>query len=300
MRVVTFRSDSGPRLGAVVGEGVLDLASAADLPADMLEFIDAGEAAWERARRAARDAERGDGGARLTPLGEARLLAPIPRPRKNVFALGLNYKEHIAEGARARGTEMKLPEYPVFFSKATTSVIGPDEPIPFDGRLSDKWDWEVELAVVIGRAGRDIPRDRAIDHVFGYTVLNDVSVRDVQRKHGNQFFRGKSIDGTCPLGPWILTRDDLPDPHHLRVTTRVNGETKQDSNTSYMIFDIPATIESLSAGMTLEPGDIIATGTPDGVGFARHPPEFLKPGDVVEVEVEGVGVLRNPVVDRWA
>ena len=300
MRLVTFRSDSGPRLGAVVGSRVLDLAAAAGVPADMLEFIDAGEAAWDRARGAQRQAERDESRDGLLPLGDVTLLAPIPRPRKNVFALGLNYKEHIAEGARARGAEMKLPEYPVFFTKAPTAVIGPDEPIPFDGRLSDKWDWEAELAVVIGTGGRDIPKERALGHVFGYTCLNDVSVRDVQRMHGGQFFRGKSVDGTCPLGPWIVTRDDIPDVQNLRIMTRVNGVTKQDSNTSYMIFDIATTIESLSAGMTLEPGDIIATGTPDGVGFARNPPELLKPGDVVEVEVERIGVLRNPVVDRWA
>jgi 2-keto-4-pentenoate hydratase/2-oxohepta-3-ene-1,7-dioic acid hydratase in catechol pathway len=299
MRLVTFRSDSGPKLGAVVGDAVLDLSTTVDLPGEMISFIEAGEASWERARRAVEDAGSGTTTGVL-PLDGVELLAPIPRPRKNVFALGLNYKEHVAEGARARGTELKLPEYPVFFTKAPTAVIGPDQPIPFDGRVSDKWDWEVELAVVIGRGGRDIGRNRALEHVFGYTVLNDVSVRDVQRKHGGQFFRGKSIDGTCPIGPWIVTRDELPDPSHLRITCRVNGVTKQDSNTSYMIFDVPATIESLSAGMTLEPGDIIATGTPEGVGFARNPPELLKPGDVVESEVEGIGVLRNPVVDRWA
>jgi 2-keto-4-pentenoate hydratase/2-oxohepta-3-ene-1,7-dioic acid hydratase in catechol pathway len=299
MRLVTYQSESGPRLGAVVGDRVLDLATA-DVPSDMLDFIDAGAAAWKRADSAVQEAALGAASARLVPLAEVKLLAPIPRPRKNVFALGLNYKDHVAEGARAAGREVKLPEHPVFFTKVSTAVIGPEEPIPFDGRLSDQWDWEVELAIVIGIGGRDIARSKAMDHVFGYTVLNDVSVRDVQRKHGGQFFRGKSIDGTCPIGPWIVTRDEVPDPHVLRLTTRVNGETKQDSNTRYMIFDIPATIETLSAGLTLEPGDIIATGTPDGVGFARTPPEFLKPGDVVEAEVEGVGVLRNTVADRWA
>ncbi|MDP8922688.1 MAG: fumarylacetoacetate hydrolase family protein, partial [Chloroflexota bacterium] len=249
---------------------------------------------------AVKQAADGRPGAGLLPCSEVKLLAPIPRPRKNVFALGLNYSEHVAEGARARGVEVKLPEYPVFFTKAVTAVIGPEDPIPFDGRLSDKWDWEAELAVVIGKGGRDIPKARALEHVFGYTCLNDVSVRDVQRKHGGQFFRGKSIDGTCPIGPWIVTRDEVPNVQNLRIGTKVNGVQKQDSNTSYMIFDVATTIESLSAGMTLEPGDIIATGTPDGVGFARTPPELLKPGDVVEVEVEGIGVLRNAVVDRWA
>lgn len=297
MRLVTFSQGSGNRLGAVVGDNVLDLARA-DVPSDMLAFLEAGEAAWERARAKAQEAECGVGG--LIPLAQVTLRAPIPRPRKNVFALGLNYSEHVAEGARARGVEVKLPEYPVFFTKAVTAVIGPGEPIPFDGRLSDKWDWEAELAVVIGKGGRDIPKERALEHVFGYTCLNDVSVRDVQRKHGGQFFRGKSIDGTCPIGPWIVTRDEIPNVQNLKIGTRVNGVQKQDSNTSYMIFDVATTIESLSAGMTLEAGDIIATGTPDGVGFARTPPELLKPGDVVEVEVERIGVLRNPVVDRWA
>jgi 2,4-didehydro-3-deoxy-L-rhamnonate hydrolase len=298
MRLVTFSDGSGGRLGAMIGDDkILDLAAAADVPGDMLGFLDAGRPAWDRARAAVDKAREGAG---LIERSRVKLLAPIPRPRKNVFALGLNYSEHVAEGARARGVEVKLPEYPVFFTKAVTAVIGPEDPIPFDGRLSDKWDWEAELAVVIGVGGRDIPKERALEHVFGYTCLNDVSVRDVQRKHGGQFFRGKSIDGTCPIGPWIVSRDEIPDVQSLRIQTRVNGVSKQDSNTSYMIFDVATTIESLSAGMTLEPGDIIATGTPDGVGFARNPPELLKPGDVVEVEVERIGVLRNAVVDRWA
>jgi 2-keto-4-pentenoate hydratase/2-oxohepta-3-ene-1,7-dioic acid hydratase in catechol pathway len=153
---------------------------------------------------------------------------------------------------------------------------------------------------VIGRTGRDIAKADALGHIFGYTCLNDVSVRDVQRRHGGQFFKGKSTDGTCPIGPWIVTADEIPNPGALKIGTRVNGVTKQDSNTKYMIFDVPTTIESLSAGLTLEAGDIVATGTPDGVGGARTPPEWLKPGDVVEVEVEGIGILRNRVVDRWA
>ncbi|MCC6177686.1 MAG: fumarylacetoacetate hydrolase family protein [Chloroflexi bacterium] len=298
MRLVTFDDGAGQRIGAVLGEQILDLSAAADVPSDTIDFLAAGEPAWARARAAVERAEVEAGG--LLERRRVRLLAPIPRPRKNVFALGLNYSEHVAEGARARGVEVKLPRYPVFFTKTVTAVIGPEDAIPFDGRLSDAWDWEAELAVVIGKGGKDIPRARALEHVFGYTCLNDVSVRDVQRQHGGQFLKGKSIDGSCPLGPWIVTRDEVPDVQNLRILTRVNGETKQDSNTRHMIFDVATTIESLSAGMTLEPGDIIATGTPDGVGFARTPPEALKPGDVVEVEVEGVGVLRNAVVDRWA
>jgi 2-keto-4-pentenoate hydratase/2-oxohepta-3-ene-1,7-dioic acid hydratase in catechol pathway len=184
----------------------------------------------------------------------------------------------------------------VFFTKATTAVAGPHADIPFDANVSTQMDWEVELGVVIGKAGKNIPRDRAFEHVFGYTVINDVSARDIQNSHGGQFFKGKSLDGACPMGPWIVTRDEIPDPHALPLRCRVNGVVKQESNTSDFIFDIPALIEWLSKGMTLLPGDVIATGTPSGVGFARTPPEFLKPGDVVECEVEGIGTIRNRVV----
>jgi 2-keto-4-pentenoate hydratase/2-oxohepta-3-ene-1,7-dioic acid hydratase in catechol pathway len=297
MRLVTFQDAAGARIGAMLGDDViLDLAASADLPSDMLGFIDAGPAALARAQKAVSAADR----AKTVARSAVRLLAPIPRPRKNVFALGLNYADHVAEGARSRGEQVKLPEFPVYFTKAVTAVIGPEDPIPYDGRLSPQWDWEAELALVIGRTGRDIAKADALGHIFGYTCLNDVSVRDVQRRHGGQFFKGKSTDGTCPIGPWIVTADEIPNPGALKIGTRVNGVTKQDSNTKYMIFDVPTTIESLSAGLTLEAGDIVATGTPDGVGGARTPPEWLKPGDVVEVEVEGIGILRNRVVDRWA
>jgi 2-keto-4-pentenoate hydratase/2-oxohepta-3-ene-1,7-dioic acid hydratase in catechol pathway len=298
MRLVTFQDGSGARIGAMIGDDqILDLAAAAGVPSTMLEFIDAGPEALAKAQ-AAVDAPAGS--TSLIARSSVKLLAPIPRPRKNVFALGLNYADHVAEGARAAGREVKLPQYPVYFTKAVTSVIGPEDPIPYDARLSPQWDWEAELALVIGTGGRDIAKADALSHIFGYTCLNDVSVRDVQRRHGGQFFKGKSTDGTCPIGPWIITADEIPDPSGRAIMTRVNGVTKQDSNTKYMIFDVPTTIESLSAGLTLEPGDIVATGTPDGVGFARTPPEWLVPGDVVEVEVEGVGVLSNRVVDRWA
>ncbi|MCC7372645.1 MAG: fumarylacetoacetate hydrolase family protein [Chloroflexi bacterium] len=297
MRLVTFQDAAGVRIGAVIGDDqVLDLAAAADVPSDMLAFIDAGASALERAQKAVSAADKG----KLLALSSVKLLAPIPRPRKNVFALGLNYADHVAEGARTRGEAVKLPEFPVYFTKAVTAVIGPSDPIPFDGRLSPQWDWEAELALVIGKTGRDISKADALSHVFGYTCLNDVSVRDVQRRHGGQFFKGKSTDGTCPIGPWIVTADEIPNPGVLKIQSRVNGVVKQDSNTKHMIFDVPTTIESLSAGLTLEAGDIVATGTPDGVGMARTPPEWLAPGDVVEIEVEGVGVLKNAVVDRWA
>lgn len=253
----------------------------------MLTLIEMGAAGLERASQLIHQA---------VPVvaAEAKLLAPIPRPRRNVVCLGLNYAEHAKESAEARGRAADVPTYPIFFTKATHTVIGPDEPIPFDPSVSEQIDWEAELAVIIGRSGKNIPADQAMDYVFGYTGLNDISARDLQSQH-RQFFKGKSLDGSCPLGPWIVTADEIAAPHNLQIVCRVNSVTKQESNTGMMIFDIPAIIATLSLGMTLDPGDIIATGTPAGVGFARTPPEFLRPGDTVEVEIEGIGVLRNPV-----
>ncbi|MDQ3855386.1 MAG: fumarylacetoacetate hydrolase family protein, partial [Chloroflexota bacterium] len=232
-------------------------------------------------------------------LSEVRLLAPIPRPRRNVMCVGWNYAEHFEEGQGRRGPggSDEMPEYPAFFTKLPTCVVGPDEGVQLDPRISTKLDWEVELAVVIGRQGRDIPQERALEHVFGYTIANDVSVRDVQRRHGGQWFCGKSMDTHCPLGPWIATKDEIPDPQQLRLTCKVNGELKQDSNTSYMVFQIPRLIEELSLGTTLLPGDVILTGTPSGVGFARNPPEYLRVGDVMELSIERIGVLHNPVLE---
>jgi 2-keto-4-pentenoate hydratase/2-oxohepta-3-ene-1,7-dioic acid hydratase in catechol pathway len=210
------------------------------------------------------------------------------------MALGLNYREHAIESARARGQEVVFPEVPVIFTKAATSVIGPDADIVVDYEVTKKPDWEVELGFVIGRTARYVPQARAYEYVAGYLVCNDVSARDLQFAH-QQFFRGKSLDTFCPLGPWIVTRDEIPDPQKLGIRLRVNGVTKQDSNTSELIFDVPSIVETLSHGITLEPGDVIITGTPSGVGVARTPPEFLHPGDVVEAEIDGIGVLRNRV-----
>jgi 2-keto-4-pentenoate hydratase/2-oxohepta-3-ene-1,7-dioic acid hydratase in catechol pathway len=187
-----------------------------------------------------------------------------------------------------------VPEDPIFFTKATTTVSGPYDPLLIDPAVSNQIDWEVELGVIIGRAGKHIPAGQALEYIFGYTVINDVSARDLQARH-KQWFKGKSLDGSCPMGPWVVTADELPDPHILGLRLRVNGVIKQESNTRLLIYNIPAIIETLSAGLTLEPGDIIATGTPAGVGFARQPPEYLQPGDVVEAEVEGIGLLRNRV-----
>ena len=229
-------------------------------------------------------------------LSDVQLAAPIPRPRKNIMCLGWNYADHAKETALIRGQETKAPEYPVLFTKATTTVNSPYGNIIIDPQVSEEIDWEVELAVIIGNGGKNISEEDAMSHVFGYTVLNDVSARDLQSRH-KQFFKGKSIDGYCPMGPWIVTADEIKDPQDLAVRLRVNGNIKQESNTSMMIFPIRTILANLSLGMTLEPGDIIATGTPSGVGFTRNPPEFLKAGDVMETEVEGIGILRNAVVN---
>jgi 2-keto-4-pentenoate hydratase/2-oxohepta-3-ene-1,7-dioic acid hydratase in catechol pathway len=284
MRFITYQTSNGPALAVGMGQEFVPLPGQ-----DLLGLIRRGEAGLEQARAA-----WAASGPRL-PLGSLSLLAPIPAPQRNIFCLGWNYAEHSREAAQARGKEAKLPERPVFFTKATTSINGPFGDIPFDARVSEQIDWEVELGVVIGTGGKNIGREQALEHVFGYTVINDVSARDVQSGHGGQFFKGKSLDGYCPMGPWLVTRDEIADPHHLRLRCLVNGVVKQDSTTAELIFDIPAIIEWLSLGLTLLPGDIIATGTPSGVGFARKPPEFLRPGDTVESEVEGIGVIRNRV-----
>jgi 2-keto-4-pentenoate hydratase/2-oxohepta-3-ene-1,7-dioic acid hydratase in catechol pathway len=277
-------------------DGVVDTAATAQrlrvtVPfdvGDMISLIAAGDAALDVLRQLTASAQP-------VPRAAVRLLAPIPRPRKNVFCVGWNYLEHFREGEAVRKTGDELPAHPVFFSKAVTTVIGPYDPIPWDARVSDKMDWEAELGVVIGKAGKNIAEADAIHHVFGYTVINDVSARDLQRRHGGQWLKGKSLDGTCPMGPCIVTRDEL-EWGDLQIATRVNGVSKQDSRTSYMYFPLPRLIAELSLGMTLEPGDLMSTGTPQGVGFARRPPEFLAPGDILETEIEGIGCLRNPVV----
>lgn len=229
------------------------------------------------------------------PVEAARFLAPLPRPAKNVFCVGRNYAEHIAEGARAQNTTVAITEHPVYFTKPPTAVIGDGAEVPIFPQVSTCIDYEVELAVVMGAAGRDIPKARAHDHIFGYTILNDVTARDVQRRHGGQYFKGKGLDGSCPLGPWIVTADELADPQALTLKLWVNGELRQNGNTADMIFDIPTLIASLSEGLTLEPGDILATGTPSGVGYAMTPPCYLKDGDTVLCEIEGIGRLCNKV-----
>jgi 2-keto-4-pentenoate hydratase/2-oxohepta-3-ene-1,7-dioic acid hydratase in catechol pathway len=295
MRLVTFSPlpDGTARPGLLVeGKRVVDIPAALGAGADtesMLGIIRAGEAMLARLR----ELEGKPPGASAS-LADVKLHAPIPRPTKNIFCVGWNYLPHFQEGAAKLQDDRKLPEHPVFFSKVPTTVNGPYGTIPFAAAVSTQLDWEVELGVVIGPGGKDISQDDAMAHVWGYTVINDVSWRDIQRRHGGQWHKGKSLDGTCPMGPCIVTADSLA-WGELQVTCRVNGVVKQESNTRHMYFKVPRLVAELSAGMTLEPGDIISTGTPEGVGYARTPPEFLKPGDLLESEVEGIGTLRNPV-----
>lgn len=286
MRLVTYHYAGRTGIGAVQDELVIDLTAIAP---DMIRLIELGAAGLERAREIVAGVENG------IALQDVRLLAPIPRPPRNVMCLGKNYAEHARESHEARGEKVEIPDVPVIFTKATTSVNGPYDDIPVDPRVSSEMDYESELAVIIGRSGRNIAPDEALSYVFGYTVLNDVTARDLQQRH-KQFFKGKSLDGCCPIGPWIVTSDELADPHALDISCHVNGELRQESNTSQMIFDIPATLAHLSNGMTLLPGDIIATGTPSGVGFARKPPVYLQLGDVVECRVEGIGTIRNRIM----
>lgn len=232
-------------------------------------------------------------------LDPATLLAPIPRPARNIFCVGKNYHEHAAEFARsgfdtsaAKGET--APAWPVVFTKPPSAVIGPEAPILRFAALTAQLDYEAELAVVIGRPGRGITRDAALSHVFGYTIVNDVTARDLQQRH-RQWFLGKSMDSHCPMGPWIVTADAIPDPAGLELRCRVNGELRQQANTRDLIFDIPTIIATLSAGITLQPGDIIATGTPAGVGIGFDPPRFLEPGDRVSIEIDAIGTLSNPV-----
>ena len=311
MQLVTFRRGRGePKLGAVWHERVLDLGGLykdqatqrgtlrrgrGGFPRSLLEVIQGGEATWASVREVW---EYGKGlvdqqaieelaTRRLAyPLKRVRLLAPIPAPARNVFCLGRNYADHAAERGAA------APDHPVYFTKPGTAVVGPGDDVVHHA-ITKELDYEVELAVVIGTGGRDIPRAEALRHVFGYTIINDVTARDLQKRH-NQWFKGKSLDTFCPMGPMLVTADEIPDPQALAISLRVNGQTRQSSHTAKMIFPVAQCIEVLSQGMTLLPGDIIATGTPEGVGAATG--TFLRAGDRIEAEVEGIGILASKVV----
>lgn len=302
MRLVTYRAnvEAQARLGAIVGDLVIDLAQlggarGVPLPSTMLDFIDLGPQA---VGVAAELVAAGTGG--LFPLGVAlplcnvKLLAPIPRPRKSIFGIGLNYTEHVAESAKTLDTSPDLPKQPVIFSKPPTSVIGPDEPIVHDKTITQQLDWEVELGAVIGSRAKGVSRAEALNHVFGYTVIIDMSARDCRR--AGQWIYSKGQDSYAPMGPCIVTADEISDPQTLDLSLAVNGVQKQSSNTAYMLFKVDELIADISKGITLEPGDIIATGTPAGVGAGMDPQQWVWPGDVIVATVQNIGTLRHPVV----
>ncbi|MEJ2623768.1 MAG: fumarylacetoacetate hydrolase family protein [Pseudolabrys sp.] len=301
MRLVTYRStvEAAGRLGVVEQDLVVDVekigaAAGVCLPSTMLDFIDLGPAALPALAAILKEYRNHWPIGATVPLTNVKLLAPIPRPRKNIFGIGLNYVEHVAESARTLDTSKDLPTKPVIFSKPPTSVIGPGEAIEHNRRITEQLDWEVELAVVMGRTARRVSEADAMSFVFGYSVMIDISARDNRR--AGQWIYSKGQDTYAPFGPCIVTADEVGDPHALDLWLTVNGETKQKSNTRYMLFKIPTLIADISAAITLEPGDIIASGTPDGVGAGRNPQEWLWPGDVVEAGVDGIGTIRHPVV----
>jgi 2-keto-4-pentenoate hydratase/2-oxohepta-3-ene-1,7-dioic acid hydratase in catechol pathway len=301
MRLLMFEHGSGRRLGVLDAgrsDTVIDLAELAEAtgstppPADLMALIEAGDTGMGTVKRLLAKLQPSAGAPVTWPLGKVKLLAPLDPPKGNVIAIGRNYAKHAAETA-AKGEK---PKPPTVFSKAITSITGPHDDIPIDPGVSEEIDWEVELGVVIGKAGVNITREDALKHVFGYTVINDVTARDIQSDWGGQYFKGKSLDASCPSGPWVVTPDEVDDPQALNLRLTVNGTLKQDGTTSEMIHPVDSIISWVSVGMTLLPGMMIATGTPDGVGFARKPPEFIHIGDVVEAEVEGIGRLRNKFV----
>ncbi len=294
MKLATLSIGGQPGAAVALENGDwLDVAKAGFPENSIQSVIEKGDAAISALRALAAEAEAGKHADAV--ISDPELLAPIPQPHKNVFCVGRNYAEHIAEGDRAQKQNVGVTEHPVYFTKPPTSIVDPDGDILLFPAVSTSIDYEVELAVIIGKPGRNISKDAAFEHVFGYTILNDITARDIQRRHGGQYFKGKGLDGSCPLGPWIVTADAINDPHNLSIGLTVNGEQRQDGTTADMIFDIPTLIASLSEGMTLQPGDIIATGTPSGVGYAMDPPRFLAAGDTVVCTISEIGELRNSV-----
>ena len=284
MKLVTFTHDGATRTGALADDAhVVDLRAAdAAIPSDMLALLAGGDAMLDRAREATTR-----NGARYS-LDAVSIEAPIARPGK-ALAIGLNYRDHAAEGGQ------EIPQKPVVFSKVTTCITGPGKPV-HRPRVSGALDWEGELVFVIGTPARHVPAADALRYVAGYTIGNDVSVRDWQF-HAPTWTMGKGFDTHGPIGPWLVTRDEV-DAGSLDIRTYLNGELKQQSNTSQLIFDVPALIEYLSTAFTLEPGDIVFTGTPAGVGVSRKPPQFMKAGDTVRVEIDGLGALENPIIEE--
>ncbi len=283
MKIATFTHDGSTRIGVAVGDEIIDLSVAAPgLPREMIDFLAAGPDAMEAARSATTEGVR-------IPLADVHLEAPIARPPK-FLAVGLNYADHVAESG------MATPEHPTIFNKQSTCVTGPTDPVHVP-KASHVLDYEGELGIVIGRRGRHISREDAADYIAGYLIVDDVTVRDWQFRTPT-WTMGKSFDTHGPIGPWIVTTDEIRDPHRLELRTFVNGELRQESNTKQLIFDCFFLIEHFSTAFSLEPGDIIATGTPGGIGILSKPPKILKAGDVVRIEIEGIGEIENPIIDE--
>ncbi|MBN8565270.1 MAG: fumarylacetoacetate hydrolase family protein [Flavobacteriales bacterium] len=299
MKLLTYKTpETEPRLGFLHNNLIIDMEDFGEisnfpLPIDMLDLIDLGFEIIEEITEMIKETREIDFEQIGYTFDEVEILAPIQRPRKNIIGIGLNYTEHVAESARTLDTTGKLPQKPIIFSKPPTAVTGPNTEILLNPKLTQQLDWEVELAVVIGEYGKYVPKENALDYVFGYTVINDISARDCRRE--GQWIVSKGQDTFAPMGPYLVTKDEIPNPHNLNLSLKVNGVEKQNSNTQFMFFNINDLIEDLSTVFTLEPGDIIATGTPAGVGAGRNPQEWMWDGDVVEATVEGIGTIVNTV-----
>ncbi|HEX7063975.1 MAG TPA: fumarylacetoacetate hydrolase family protein [Bacillales bacterium] len=298
MKFVTFIHEDQLKAGVVIqGERIVDIQQAerqkmgdVAISGNLLDWIQGGDSLLERIREIAEWADKKPGAGFIHEFKELQLAAPIPHPRKNIFCIGKNYADH----AKELGSAADIPKHPMVFSKPPTTVTGPEMPVLLHNKVTDSLDYEGELAVVMGKKGKGISKEEAYDHVFGYTIINDVTARDLQQRH-QQFLLGKSLDSACPMGPYLVHKKEVADPHSLSIKTKVNGEIRQSANTEQMIFDIPTLISTISAGTTLEPGDIIATGTPAGVGKGMKPPQYLRAGDVMEITVEGLGTLKNTI-----
>ncbi|MBF02993.1 MAG: gentisate 1,2-dioxygenase [Flavobacterium sp.] len=299
MKLLTYQTkDSEPRLGFLYDNLVVDMEDFGNisnfpLPDNMLDLIDLGFEVISEITDLIAETRAVDFEEISIPIEEATFLAPIPKPRKNIIGIGLNYTEHVAESARSLDTSKELPQQPVIFSKPPTTVTATNTNVLLNRKLTNQLDWEVELAVVIGKKGKYVPKSDALDYVFGYTIINDISARDCRRS--GQWIVSKGQDTFAPMGPILVTKDEIENPHNLNLSLTLNGIEKQNSNTKFMLFNINDLIEDLSTVFTLEPGDIIATGTPAGVGAGRTPQEWLQDGDVVKCTVEKIGSIENTV-----
>ncbi len=299
MKLLTYKTqDTEPRLGFIHNNQVIDMQDFGDvsnfpLPNDMLELIDMGFEIIPEITEMIAETPENFFEEIAYEMNEVTILAPIEKPRKNIIGIGLNYTEHVAESARTLDTTGKLPTKPIIFSKPPTTVTATNTQIIKNTKLTSQLDWECELAVIISKKGKYVPKSEVLDYVFGYTVINDISARDCRRE--GQWIVSKGQDTFAPMGPVIVTKDEIENPHNLNLSLKVNGVEKQNSNTKFMLFNINDLIEDLSTVFTLEPGDIIATGTPAGVGAGRDPQEWMYDGDVVEATVEGIGTIVNTI-----